>query len=99
MAYDLTFTTNARTSVAKLEADPAAASRLRKVRKALAFLESNPRHPGLRVHPFRSLSGPAGEAVFEAYVENQTAGAWRIWFWYGPGRAEITILEIGPHPD
>lgn len=99
MAYTVLFSTNARAAMARLESDAAAASRLKKVRKALALLEENPWHPGLRANPLRSLSGPAGESVFEAVVEDLASDAWRMWFWTGPGRAEITVLEIGPHPD
>ena len=44
-------------------------------------------------------SGPNGEPAWEAYVENQTPGARRIWFMYGPATGTITILSIGPHPD
>jgi hypothetical protein len=47
---------------------------------------------------FLSLSGPAGEKVFEAYVENRTAGAWRVFWYHGPERGMIRILNITPHP-
>ena len=58
----------------------------------------NLRHPGLNTHKFNSLKGPKGEEVFEAYVENQTPGAYRVFWCYGPGQEEITILAITPHP-
>jgi hypothetical protein len=48
--------------------------------KALGMLEANPRHPGLNTHKFVSIKGPNGEEVFEAYAENKTPAAWRI-FW------------------
>ena len=99
MPFALTFTTEAQLTLADLAADPSHAMKLKRVRKALALPEDNPRHPGLRVHPFRSLAGPNGEPIWEAYVENRTPQAWRIWFWYGPSRNGITILAIGPHPD
>ncbi len=82
-----------------LEHNPAFAAKYRKVVKALRLLAENPRHPGLNVHLYHSKTGPGGEPVWEAYVENRTPGAWRIWFWYGPDRNELTILAIGPHPD
>lgn len=72
--------------------------KLKKVRRALGLLETNPRHPGLATHEFRSLSGPAGEKVFEAYAENRTPGAWRIFWYYGPRQGMIRILNITPHP-
>ncbi|MEO5510816.1 MAG: hypothetical protein ABIS27_09305 [Longimicrobiales bacterium] len=77
----------------KLEAtkDP----KLKKVRKTLGLLET--RHPGLATHEFTSLSGPLGEKVFEAYVANQTPGAWRVFWYYGPSPGMIRILNITPH--
>jgi hypothetical protein len=72
--------------------------KLKKVRKAPGLLETNPRHPGLATHEFTSLSGPAGEKVFEAYVENRTPGAWRIFWYYGPEHGMIRVLNITPHP-
>jgi len=47
---------------------------------------------------FSSISGPNGEKVFEAYAENDTPGAYRILFYYGPSRGKITIYTIFPHP-
>ena len=64
----------------------------------LALLETNPRHPGLNTHKFSSLKGPGGEDVFEAYEENKTPAAWRVFWYYGPDKRQITILAITPHP-
>ena len=50
------------------------------ISKAL-FTASDPRHPGLKTHEFTSLKGPNGEKVFEAYAEQSTPSAYRI-FWY-----------------
>jgi len=72
--------------------------RLRRVRKALAQLESDPRHPGLNSHQFHTLHGPFGETILESYVENQTPAAWRIWWYYGPDQGAITIIALGEHP-
>ena len=96
MSFRLTFTREAASVLERLEAgrDP----KLKKVRKALALLEANPRHPGLATHEFTSLSGPSGEKVFEAYVENRTPGAWRIFWYYGPSAGMIRVLDITPHP-
>lgn len=96
MTFELSFTPEAASVLKKFkdESDP----KLKKVRKALGLLETNPRHPGLATHEFTSLSGPAGEKVFEAYVENRTPGAWRIFWYYGPKPGMIRILNITPHP-
>lgn len=68
------------------------------VREALALLETNPRHPGLKTHKFSSLTGPGSEEVFEAHAENKTPAAWRIFWYYGPDKKQITIVAITPHP-
>ena len=98
MAFDLQFTDQASADLDRLESDSALAKRLKAVRKALGYLETNPRHPGLNTHKFDSLKGPANEEVFEAYAENKTPAAWRIFWYYGPGKKRITIIAITPHP-
>lgn len=73
---------------------------LKQVAKCLRLLLENPRHPGLRTHEFDSIAHPydASGKVFEAYVQNRTPGAYRLFWCYGPGKGEITIIEITPHP-
>jgi hypothetical protein len=44
------------------------------------------------------MHGENGEEVFEAYAENNTPGAYRIFWHYGPGKDVITIIAITPHP-
>jgi hypothetical protein len=68
--------------------------------KTLKLLRENPRHPGLETHPYQSLSHPWSktEKVFEAYVQNNTPGAYRIFWCYGPEKKMITILTITQHP-
>ena len=98
MAFRLLFTEQAAEDYQALEDNPALAKRLKAVRKALGLLETNPRHPGLRTHKYSSLSASFGQEVFEAYAENNTPGAWRIFWHYGPGKQVITIIAITPHP-
>ncbi len=98
MTFTLLFTDQAGADLDSLEADAGLAKRLKAVRKALALLETDPRHPGLNTHKFSSLKGPEGEEVFEAYAENKTPAAWRIFWYYGPDRKQITILAVTPHP-
>lgn len=75
-------------------------SKRKKVLRTLKQLEVyGPRHPGLNSHPYKSVPGPGGATLWESYVENKTPGAWRIWWIYGPGTAQITIVTLGPHPD
>lgn len=61
-------------------------------------MQINLRHPGLKTHKYNELSGPNQEDVFEAYVENKTPSAFRIFWYYGPQNETITVLSIRPHP-
>ncbi|MDR0626614.1 MAG: hypothetical protein LBG11_05030 [Bifidobacteriaceae bacterium] len=71
----------------------------KKILKTVRLLrEQGPSYPSLETHRYESLKGPNGETVWESYVENQTPGAWRLWWWYGPGADTITLLTVGPHP-
>lgn len=97
MTFSLQFTDEAKKNFEEL-ANPTLHKRLKAVRKALGYLQLNPRHPSLNTHKFTSLSGPNGEDVFEAYAENHTPGAYRIFWMYGPQKNEITIIAITPHP-
>lgn len=98
MAFSLRFTDQASLDLDALENNPALSKRLKSVHKALGYLQSNPRHPGLSTHKYTSLAGPSGEDVFEAYAGNNTPGAYRSFWLYGPGKDVITIIAITPHP-
>lgn len=98
MSFDLKFTKQAAENLNALQEDNSLAKRLKAVRKALGYLETNPRHPGLNTHKYSSLSGPNGEEIFEAYAENKTPAAYRIFWFYGPDKKQITIIAITPHP-
>lgn len=98
MSRTLSFTREASRSLTDLESDKSQQKQLKAVRKTLALLEVNLRHPSLRTHKYASLSGPDGEEVFEAYAGNQTPGAFRIFWHYGPGQNRLTIVAITPHP-
>ena len=105
MNRELRLSPSAQDSLRELEEDPHRTGLLKQVRKTLALLEVNLRHPSLKTHKFRSLVGPGGEEVFEAYVQNQTPGAYRVFFYYGPDRIEagrriavLTVIAITPHP-
>jgi hypothetical protein len=71
----------------------------KKVQKTLVKLERiGPSCSGFHSHPYQSVRGPGGAQLWESYVENRTPSAWRMWWIYGPGGDEITIVTIGPHP-
>lgn len=96
--FTLRFTLQADADLTALEHNHAHLKRLKAVRKALGYLQMNPRHPGLHTHKYSSLRGAGGEEIFEAYAENHTAGAYRIFWHYGPEKTLITIITITPPP-
>src|SRR5579863_6014902 len=98
MNKELLFTVKADADLEKLETDPSKKNILKAVRKTLAFMECNLRHPSLNTHEFKSFKGPSGEKVFEAYAQQSTPGAYRIFWYYGPKENQLTIIAIVPHP-
>jgi len=72
----------------------------KQVVKCVELLQANPRHPGLATHEYASIENPydSRTKVFEAYVQNRTPGAYRVFWCYGPDKGEITIIAITPHP-
>jgi hypothetical protein len=99
------FTPTADAQYSALENMPSKAAIFEQVRKAIGYLELNPYHPGLNSHEFTSLTGANGENVFEAYAQNNTPGAYRIFWHYGPDELKskkrtpvITIVAITRHP-
>ena len=105
MHRKLLFTPRADAELTALEGDSSLAGLLKQVRKTLAFLEANPRHPRLHTHEYEALEGSKGERVWEAYAQNKTPGAYRIFFHYGPDEESggkripvLTIVAITPHP-
>jgi hypothetical protein len=98
MPYNLLFTDEASDDLDALERTPNLNKRLKAVRKALAYLETNPRHPSLNTHKYSLVKGLNGEEIFEAYAENTTPAAYRIFWHYGPGKQKIIIVAITAHP-
>jgi hypothetical protein len=72
----------------------------KQIEKSLRLLEQNPRHSGLQTHEYSALTNPynRNDKVFEAYAQNKTPGAYRIFWCYGPEKENITIIAITPHP-
>jgi hypothetical protein len=72
----------------------------KQVNKCVNLLLQNPRHPSLHTHEYDSIPNPydAGAKVFEAYAQNQTPGAYRVFWCYGRDKGEITFIAITPHP-
>jgi hypothetical protein len=97
MKFVFNFTPAAKESLKILKDSPDLQKRFKAVRKALTFLQANPRHPSLQTHKYHSYKGPKGEDIFGAYAEQNTPSAYRILFYYGHGKNEITIFAIIPH--
>ena len=93
MPFQLKFTQEADENLRALETDKGREKKLKAVRKALGFLELNPRHQGLNTHKYSSLKGPKGEEVFEAYAENN-------WVTYGEYLYAYQPTDpLGPNSD
>lgn len=105
MQRQLRFTPEAAARLQALAKDASKKGLYKQVLKTLGLLELNPRHPSLHTHEFQSLAGVNGERVWEAYAQNQTPGAYRVFFYYGPDELAggkrtpiLTILTITAHP-
>lgn len=106
MPNKLLFTKTADEQLSEIENNPASKGLLKQIRKTLAYLESNLRTPSLQTHEFESLSRRYGIKVYEAYIQQNTPAAYRIFWHYGPDETDkkgkrtavITIIAITPHP-
>lgn len=105
MQRQLLFTEEAAGQLLRLKSNPAKKGLYRQVLKTLALLELNTKHPGLHTHEYQSLIGANGERIWEAFAQNQTPGAYRVFFHYGPDTAVgkkhipvLTIVAIVAHP-
>jgi hypothetical protein len=72
----------------------------KQVNKTINFLKTDPRHPSWQTHPYFAIKNPydANQKGFEASAQNQTPGAYRVFWCYGPEQGEIIIIAITPHP-
>ncbi|HOV79019.1 MAG TPA: hypothetical protein PK728_02845 [Bacillota bacterium] len=95
--FTLNITDQAKQQLNALKNDQGLDKRYKAVKKALCLLAENPRHKSLQTHEFTSLKGPKGEKVFEAYAEQATPAAYRIFWYYGPEKDQITILAVAKH--
>lgn len=98
--FEIVFTRRADVELEHLEKASRHAGLIKQVKKTLGFLQTNPRHPSLQTHVFSSLENPYDpkQKVFEAYVQQNTPAAYRLFWCYGPGKNQITVIAITPHP-
>ena len=98
--FELVFTASAQRELERLESTPRHAGLVKQIKKSLGFLQQNPKHPSLQTHPYTSIEHPyhPNEKVFEAYAQQHTPSAYRIFWCYGPRKGQMTIIAITPHP-
>jgi hypothetical protein len=71
----------------------------KKLVKALNYLSADPKHNSLSSHEISDPSRKYGTKIFQSYLENNTPGAGRLFWAYGPEKGDITVLAIEPHPE
>ena len=105
MRRELRYTPTADEQLSRIENDPALKGVLKQVRKTLGYLETNLQAKSLQTHKYESLTRRYGIEVFEAYAQQNTPVAYRVFWHYGPDEIDkngkrmpiITILAITPH--
>jgi hypothetical protein len=96
--FELEWTVEASKAYNLLKSTASQSKHYKAVKKTIKFLATNPRHNSLQTHEYMSLKGPNGEKVFEAYAEQSTPAAYRVFWYYGPSKGIITIFAITSHP-
>lgn len=96
--FHVNLSESAREQVNKLVRDPSKKAVAKAVIKSLDLMRTNLKHPSLNTHKYDEMTGPEGEVVFESYAQNHTPGAYRIFWFYGPGKSNITVLAVTSHP-
>jgi len=98
MIFELVFTSEAISNLKDIKREASKEKVWKAVIKSLKLLSEDPRHPGLHTHMYKTIKGPDGEKVFECYAQNKTPSAYRIFFFYGRDKNQITVIAITPHP-
>ena len=98
--FELRLTQTANDQLTKLEGNVSKKGLVKQIKKSLGFLQTNPKHPSLNIHAYDSIEHPfnPSEKVFEAYAQNNTPSAYRIFWCYGPQKKQITVIAMTPHP-
>lgn len=98
--FELKFTKTADEQLRTIEGSPSQAGLCKQIKKSLGYLQTDPKHPSLKTHPYDSIDHPfdPNGKVFEAYAQNKTPSAYRLFWCYGPEKRQITIIAITPHP-
>lgn len=67
--------------------------------KTLDQLKTNPRYPSLNSHRIADLTDELGYIVWQSDMENNTSGALRMFWRYGPEDGEISVVGVSSHPE
>ena len=106
MHRKLRFKPIAEEQLNRIKHDPALKGVRKQVRKTLGYLETDLQAKSLQTHEFESLTRRYGKRIFEAYVQQKTPGAYRVFWHYGPDEIDkrgnripiITVVAMTPHP-
>jgi len=98
MKFNIIYSNKARQQIGLLRVDKSLEKRYKSVIKTIALMSVDLRHPSLNTHEFSSLSKRLGIKVFESYAENNTPGAYRVFWVYAERQGDIEIIAITPHP-
>jgi hypothetical protein len=71
----------------------------KKLVKTINYLSHDPKHNSLNSHEIVPLTKRYGIKVWQSYMENKTPSAGRIYWVYGTGKNQITIIGLEPHPE
>ncbi len=96
--YKLQITSELKELLKLLSQNPAKAGLEYQLKAAITKIAHDPRYKGLNSHKYESLNERYGQEIWESYVQNNTPGAWRLFWFYGPEKDEITLVLATPHP-
>ena len=107
MRRELRFTPTANEQLSNIDNTPSLKGVLKQVRKTLGYLETNLKAKSLQNHEFKSLTRRYNRKIFEAYAQQNTPGAYRVFWHYGDDEVDkkgnripiITVIAITPHPE
>ena len=107
MHRKLFFTPTANEQLKLIEGNPALVGVLKQIKKTFGYLETNLRAKSLQTHKHEALTMRYKREIFEAYAQQNTPGAYRVFWHYGDDEIDkkgnrtpcITVILIVQHLD
>ncbi len=96
--FKIFLTDEFREQLKKIKNNPSQSGLEFQIKAAITKLAHSPKYKGLNSHKYDSLTEKYNCEVWESYVQNNTLGAWRIFWRYGKEKDMITLLLVTPHP-